>query len=232
MANDARNRAREVRAEIDFVKERAAETTVLTDLIAAGKLPRRVTHNDTKFNNVMIDNATGEGICVIDLDTVMPGSALYDFGDAIRSGAMPAAEDERDLSRARLDLELYENYARGYLETARDFLTPLEIDLLPFAARLITLEQGIRFLADHLNGDVYYKIHRENHNLDRARTQLKMVADMEGKFQGDGGRRGQVSVGQIHHWILPQRRGVAEKSKTVLREFSRCPSLRLGASAG
>ena len=183
MANDARNRAREVRAEIDFVEERAAETTVLTDLIAAGKLPRRVTHNDTKFNNVMIDNATGEGICVIDLDTVMPGSALYDFGDAIRSGAMPAAEDERDLSRARLDLELYENYARGYLETARDFLTPLEIDLLPFAARLITLEQGMRFLADHLNGDVYYKIHRENHNLDRARTQLKMVADMEGKFQ-------------------------------------------------
>ncbi len=183
VARDARNRAREAKAEIDFVEERAAETTVLTDLIAACRLPRRVTHNDTKFNNVMIDNATGEGICIIDLDTVMPGSALYDFGDAIRSGAMPAAEDERDLTRIRLDLELYENYARGYLETARDFLMPLEIDLLPFAARLITLEQGMRFLTDHLNGDVYYKIHRENHNLDRARTQLRMVADMEGKFQ-------------------------------------------------
>ena len=183
VAGDARKRAREVRAEIDFVQKHAPETTVLTDLITAGRLPLRVTHNDTKFNNVMIDDATGEGICLIDLDTVMPGLALYDFGDAIRSGAMPAAEDERDLARVRLDLELYENYARGYLETARGFLTPLEIDLLPFAAKLITLEQGMRFLADHLNGDVYYKIHRENHNLDRARTQLKMVADMEGKFQ-------------------------------------------------
>ena len=127
----------------------------------------------------MIDDRTGEGICVIDLDTVMPGSVLYDFGDSVRIGASTAAEDEPDLSRVGFDLTRFEALAQGYLEAACDFLCPAEIEHLAFSARLITLEQAIRFLGDYLNGDVYYKIHHPDHNLDRARTQLKMIAEME-----------------------------------------------------
>jgi Ser/Thr protein kinase RdoA (MazF antagonist) len=179
---DIRNRAGSVRAEIEFVEKRAADTSVLVDLLARGALPERVTHNDTKFNNVMIDDETGEGICVIDLDTVMPGLSLYDFGDAVRSGANSAAEDEWDLSKVWFDLDVFDRLARGYLEVAGDFLTPSEVDYLAFSARLMTLECGMRFLADHLNGDVYFKIQRENHNLDRCRTQFRMVADMEEQF--------------------------------------------------
>jgi Ser/Thr protein kinase RdoA (MazF antagonist) len=179
---DVKNRARSVRAEIEFVEKRAEETSVLVNLLERGKLVSRVTHNDTKFNNVMIDDQTGEGVCVIDLDTVMPGLSLYDFGDAVRSGANPAAEDEPDLSKVSMDLDIFDRLAHGYLDAVRDFLTPLEMDYLPFSARLMTLECGMRFLTDHLNGDVYFKIHRENHNLDRCRTQLKMVSDMEQKF--------------------------------------------------
>jgi Ser/Thr protein kinase RdoA (MazF antagonist) len=179
---DAVNRARSVAAEIEFVARRADETSVLVDLLERGVLPERVTHNDTKLNNVLIDDLTGEGICVIDLDTVMPGLSLYDFGDCVRSAANPAAEDERDLSKVCVDLSIFERLVQGYLDTAWASLTPAEIELLPFAAKLITLEQGIRFLADHLNGDVYYKIQREGHNLDRCRTQLKLVADIEDKF--------------------------------------------------
>jgi hypothetical protein len=149
------------------------------DLLASGQIPERVTHNDTKLNNVMIDDRTGEGVCVIDLDTVMPGSVLYDFGDSVRIGASSAAEDEPDLSRVGFDLERFEWLTRGYLDATRDFLSATEIEHLAFSARLITLEQGIRFLGDYLNGDVYYKIHRPLHNLERARTQLKMVAEME-----------------------------------------------------
>lgn len=182
VARDAANRARSVAAEIEFVVHRADDTSVLVDLLERGALPERVTHNDTKLNNVMIDDVTGEGICVIDLDTVMPGLSLYDFGDCVRSAANPAAEDERDLSKVCVDLSIFERLVQGYLDTAGAFLTPAEIELLPFAAKLITLEQGIRFLADHLNGDVYYKIQREGHNLDRCRTQLKLVADIEDKF--------------------------------------------------
>ena len=178
---DATNRARSVQAEIEFVTQRAPDTPVLVDLLERGELPERVTHNDTKFNNVMIDDETGDGICIVDLDTVMAGLSLYDFGDAVRSGANPAAEDERDLSRVWCDLEIFDCLVHGYLDAARDFLTPAEVDLLPFSARLMTLECGMRFLADHLNGDVYFKTHRENHNLDRCRTQFKMVADMESK---------------------------------------------------
>ncbi|MGE5550488.1 MAG: phosphotransferase enzyme family protein [Bacteroidota bacterium] len=184
---DVKGRGRSVAREIAFVEARAEETGILVDLLAEGRLPLRVTHNDTKLNNILIDDLTGEGICVIDLDTVMPGLALYDFGDAIRAGAMPAAEDERDLSKVGLDLELFEHYTRGYLEAAGGFLTAREIDLLPFAAKLITFEQGMRFLTDYLRGDPYYKIQREHHNLDRARTQFKMVADMEAKFGEMGG---------------------------------------------
>jgi Ser/Thr protein kinase RdoA (MazF antagonist) len=178
---DAKGRASSVRAEIEFVEKRVGDTSVLIDLLEQGKLPERVTHNDTKFNNVMIDDETGDGVCVIDLDTVMPGLALYDFGDLVRSGANPAAEDERDLAKVCIDLEIFDRIAQGYLDAARDFLTSMEVDHLPFSAKLMTFENGTRFLTDHLNGDVYFRIHRENHNLDRCRTQFKMVADMEEK---------------------------------------------------
>lgn len=174
-------RAADVEVEIEFVERRADECGIIGDMLRSGYLPLRVTHNDTKFNNVLIDNMTGEGICVVDLDTVMPGSSLYDFGDSIRSGANPADEDERDLNKVCLDLELFEIYSKGFMESARDFLTAKEIELLPFGARMMTLECGIRFLTDHINGDVYFKIHRQGHNLDRARTQFRMVEDMEAK---------------------------------------------------
>jgi len=137
--------------------------------------------NDTKLNNVLIDDRSGEGIYVLDLDTVMPGTVLYDFGDMVRTGAAVAAEDEPDLAKVGLDLGLFERLASGYAETARDFLTPLEMELLPQAGRLITLEQGIRFLTDYLQGDTCYRTHRPGQNLDRARTQLKLVAEMEDK---------------------------------------------------
>lgn len=179
---DVANRAAEAEREIEFVEKRAGEAPILVNLLEEKKLPLRVTHNDTKFNNVMIDDRTGEGICVIDLDTVMPGLSLYDFGDSIRSGANPAAEDERDLSRVWMELELFEHFTRGFLEYARDFLTRIELEYLPFSAKIMTFECGIRFLTDYLNGDTYYKIHHRGHNLDRARTQFKMVEDMESKF--------------------------------------------------
>lgn len=178
---DAVNRACTAKKEIEFILKREEETVILLNLLHEGKLPLKVTHNDTKFNNVMIDDKTGEGICVIDLDTVMPGLSLYDFGDAIRSGANPAEEDERDLSKICMDLNLYEHFTRGFLEATGQFLTPLEIEYLPFAAKIMTFECGIRFLTDYLDGDKYFKVHREEHNLDRARTQLKMVSDMENK---------------------------------------------------
>jgi Ser/Thr protein kinase RdoA (MazF antagonist) len=179
---DVANRAQSARDEIDFVERRAGDIPILVDLLRQGKLPQRVTHNDTKFNNVMIDDTTGKGICVIDLDTVMPGLSLYDFGDAVRSGANPAAEDERDLSKVTLDLEVLDRMVSGYLDAARDFLTPLEIDTMPFSARLMTLECGMRFLTDHLNGDRYFRIRRQDHNLDRCRTQFRMVRAMEEQF--------------------------------------------------
>jgi len=179
---DVKNRAQSVKAEIEFVEKRAEDTSVLVDLLEWGELPERVTHNDTKFNNVMIDDETGEGVCVIDLDTVMPGLSLYDFGDSVRSGANPAAEDERDLSKVCIDLEIFDRLVHGDLDVARDFLTPTEVDYMPFSAKLMTFECGMRFLTDHLDGDVYFRIHRENHNLDRCCTQFKMVEDMEAKF--------------------------------------------------
>ncbi|MFQ5857805.1 MAG: phosphotransferase enzyme family protein [Anaerolineae bacterium] len=179
---DVKNRAQSVRAEIEFVEKRAEDTTVLVDLLERGELPERVTHNDTKFNNVMVDDETGEGVCIIDLDTVMPGLSLYDFGDSVRSGANPAAEDEQDLSKVCMDLEVFDHIAHGFLDATRDFLTPTEVGYMPFSAKLMTFECGMRFLTDHLSGDVYFRIHRQNHNLDRCRTQFKMVEDMEAKF--------------------------------------------------
>jgi hypothetical protein len=179
---DVMNRARDVKEEIEFALKRADDTPILVDLLEKGELPLKVTHNYTKFNNVMIDDETGEGICVIDLDTVMPGLSLYDFGDSIRFGANPAAEDERDLSKVWMDLGLYERFTRGYLETAGDSLTSTELEYMPFSAKLMTYECGIRFLTDYLNGDTYFRILRPGHNLDRTRTQFKLVADMEVKL--------------------------------------------------
>jgi Phosphotransferase enzyme family. len=179
---DRMHRAKDAAEEIAFVRSRAKDCGRLVTLLAEKKIPCRVTHNDTKFNNVMIDDKTGEGVCVIDLDTVMPGSALYDFGDAIRSGATTALEDEPDLGKVFFDLELFEAFSRGFLDAAGEFITATELFYMPFSARLMTLECGMRFLADYLDGDRYFKIHRENHNLDRARNQFKLVGDMESKM--------------------------------------------------
>jgi hypothetical protein len=172
---DAANRAIAAKAEIEFALKHKKTTSTL---IEAG-LPERVTHNDTKFNNVMLDDATGEGICVVDLDTVMPGLALYDFGDMVRTATSPAKEDERDLSKVTMQFPMFEALARGYLAEAGEFLTPAEKGLLTFSGKLITFEIGIRFLADYLAGDTYFKVHREGHNLDRCRTQFKLVESIE-----------------------------------------------------
>ena len=179
---DVCGRAKEVQDEIRFVMEREADTHVICDALAKGEIPLRVTHNDTKLNNIMIDNETGKGICVIDLDTVMPGSALYDYGDSIRFGASTGAEDEKNLDLVSCDMGLFEIYTKGYVEGCGGSLTEKEIRMMPMGAKLMTLECGMRFLADYLQGDVYFKIHRPEHNLDRARTQFKLVADMEKKW--------------------------------------------------
>ncbi|MCD7736263.1 MAG: aminoglycoside phosphotransferase family protein [Lachnospiraceae bacterium] len=179
---DACGRAAGIPEELRFVRERRDLTHVLSDKLDAGLLPLRVTHNDTKLNNIMIDNETGKAICVIDLDTVMPGLSLYDFGDSIRFGASTAAEDERDLEKVSCSLHLYEIYVKGFIEGCGGALTDAELDLLPMGAILMTFECGIRFLTDYLEGDHYFKIHREGQNLDRARTQFCLVADMEKKL--------------------------------------------------
>ncbi len=176
---DPANRAAGVRREINFLLKREADAAVVVDLLAQGRLPERVTHNDTKINNVLFEESGDQALCVIDLDTVMPGSALYDFGDMVRAGAARSAEDEPDVSQAGLDVALFTQLARGYVNAARDFLTPAEFELLAFAGKLITYEQALRFLGDYLNGDTYYKIQRSGHNLDRARTQIKLITDME-----------------------------------------------------
>jgi Phosphotransferase enzyme family len=172
---DGANRAKLAKPEIEFALSHKAVTGVLLD----AKLPERVTHNDTKFNNVMLDDATGEGICVIDLDTVMPGLALYDFGDMVRTTTSPAKEDERDLSKVKMQFPMFEALVRGYLSAASEFLMPAERKFLPFSGKLITFEIGIRFLTDFLAGDIYFKVHREGHNLDRCRTQFKLVESIE-----------------------------------------------------
>ena len=182
VAENKTGRAAEVADEIAFIRARKDDCSILVDLLAKGELPLRVTHNDTKLNNVMLDDVTGKPVCVIDLDTVMPGLSLYDYGDSMRFGTNPAAEDEKDLSKVYCDLDLFEQYTKGFLEECGGMLTDKEKDLLPLSAKLMTLECGMRFLADHIAGDTYFKIHREGHNLDRCRTQLKLVADMEQKM--------------------------------------------------
>ena len=180
---DVCHRAEEVQQEIRFVRDRYDVACVLGDLLEAGKLPLRVTHNDTKSNNVLIDKATGRGLCVIDLDTVMPGLAVNDFGDSIRFGASTGAEDEKDLSKIWCDLELYETYMKGFVEGCGGTLTDMEIECLPVGARVMTYECGMRFLTDYLSGDTYFKTAYPTHNLDRARTQFKLVWDMEQKWE-------------------------------------------------
>ncbi len=175
---DAAGRRAEVGPEIEFSMRYRDEVHALVD---AG-LPLRVTHNDTKLNNILMDATTGEGVCVIDLDTVMPGLAAHDFGDSIRFGGNTAPEDEADLSKVKLSLPMFEAYARGYLGAAGRSLTGQEIDGLAMGAKLMTLECGLRFLADYLNGDVYFKVHKEKHNLIRARNQFELVRDMERKW--------------------------------------------------
>jgi hypothetical protein len=180
---DKLGRAKDVQTEIRFVMDRKADCSVALDALRAGKLPLRVTHNDTKLNNVLIDEETQEGICIIDLDTTMPGLSIYDFGDSIRFGANHSAEDEKDLSKVNFDINLYRIYTRGFLEGAKGGLTEAELEYLPWGAKLMTLECGIRFLTDYLDGDNYFHIHYPGQNLDRCRTQFKLVSDMEDQWE-------------------------------------------------
>ena len=183
LAADKLGRAKDVAEEIKFVTDRKADCSVALRALRDGKLPLRVTHNDTKLNNILIDRDTHEGICVIDLDTTMPGLSINDFGDSIRFGANHSKEDEKDLSKVNFDIELYEVYTRGFLEGAQGSLTEGELEYLPWGARLMTLECGIRFLTDYLDGDHYFRIHYPEQNLDRTRTQFKLVKDMEEQFE-------------------------------------------------
>ena len=179
---DVCGRAADVREEIAFVKARASFFSLLADAHREGRLPLRVTHNDTKMNNVMLDKETRSALCVIDLDTIMPGFSVNDFGDSIRFGASTAAEDETNLSKVSLDISLFETYVKGFLAGCGGMLTAEEIELLPEGAKMMTIECGMRFLTDYLQGDVYFKTKYDNHNLVRCRTQFKLVADMEEKW--------------------------------------------------
>ena len=176
---DTAGRLSEVGAEVEFAKARFEFAKTLEIARAEGRLPLRVTHNDTKLNNILFDIHTGKSLCVVDLDTIMPGYSVNDFGDSIRFGATTALEDEADLSKVNFDISLYELYTKGFIEGTKGGLTPAELELLPIGAIMMTYEVGIRFLADYLNGDVYFKVHRPGHNLDRCRNQFKLVSDME-----------------------------------------------------
>ena len=181
LTRDPMHRAAQVQPEIEFALARQAEMAALQNALDAGELPLRVTHNDTKLNNVLFDAKTRRALCIIDLDTVMPGSALYDYGDSIRFGAATAAEDERELDKMEMSLERFRVFTRGYVRACPG-LTQKELELLPLGAKVMTMECGVRFLTDHIDGDNYFSIHREGQNLDRARTQFKLVADMERKW--------------------------------------------------
>lgn len=182
LVRNASGRADRAADAVEFVKAHKDVCSYIADRIAAGVLPLRVTHNDTKLNNILIDKATGKPICIIDLDTVMPGSVLFDFGDAIRFGASSAAEDEKDLSAVFMREDMFEAFAGGFIGGLEGSLTDTEILELPMGALVITLETGIRFLTDYLDGDTYFRTHYPEHNLDRARNQFKLVADMEAKM--------------------------------------------------
>ena len=181
LAKDPAGRAASVQAEIDFFLAREEKLSTLQTMWASGELPTRVTHNDTKLNNVLLDADTRKALCVIDLDTVMPGLSVYDFGDSIRFGASTAAEDEQDLSKVHMSLDLFRTYTRGFVGACPG-LTEKELSMLPLGALTMTGECGLRFLTDYLDGDHYFAIHREGQNLDRARTQIRLVQDMEAKW--------------------------------------------------
>ncbi len=182
LKRDIKNRAYTCKKEIQFVLDRKDDCSVLVNQQEKGILPLRVTHNDTKLNNILFDADTGKGLCIIDLDTIMPGLAANDFGDSIRFGAATAAEDEKDLDKMHFDIHLYEMYTKGYLEETKDVLTTEEAASLPWGARLMTLECGMRFLTDYLQGDTYFKTNYPEHNLVRARTQFRLVEEMEKHF--------------------------------------------------
>ncbi|MBF0277823.1 MAG: aminoglycoside phosphotransferase family protein [SAR324 cluster bacterium] len=179
LAEDKCNRAKDCQKEIRFAEKNHKLVHVLLDMHMRGEISERITHNDTKLNNVLFDNFTGEGICVIDLDTVMPGLTLYDFGDLIRSSTSPSAEDEKDLSKVSVQINIFQALLAGYLETAGAFLNSVEKSNLVFSGKLIAFETFLRFLTDHINGDRYFKIHRTGQNLDRCRTQMKLVESIE-----------------------------------------------------
>lgn len=176
---DVKGRAAEVKDEIEFALSREADAKKILKLHRDGLIPLRVTHNDTKLNNILFDKNTNESICVIDLDTIMPGFSLYDFGDAIRFGGNTAPEDEKDLDKVQISLPLFESFTRGFLSACATALTKAEVDNLAFSAKLMTFECGVRFLADYLDGDVYFKIGYDDHNLVRARNQFKLVTEIE-----------------------------------------------------
>jgi len=180
--NDLQNRAIGVKKEIEFFEKREDELCLLVNMEQNGKLPPRVTHNDTKFNNILIDDKTNAALSVIDLDTVMPGLTVCDFGDAIRYAANTAVEDEVDLSKVHLDMDSFKYFTEGFLTALNGKLTNTEIEHMPNGAKIITMELSMRFLADHINGDVYFKVHRDGHNLDRARCQMKLAESMEHNF--------------------------------------------------
>jgi Ser/Thr protein kinase RdoA (MazF antagonist) len=180
---DPAGRAAKITAETDFVLKRSEEMKIILKLGREGKIPVRITHNDTKFNNILLDE-NDKALCVIDLDTVMPGYVHYDFGDAIRTAANIAAEDEKELSKVKMDIKLFEAYASGYLSETKETLNPVEIDYLAFAPRLITFTIALRFLTDYIDGDNYFKIHHEHHNLQRARAQFRLVESMEEQYAG------------------------------------------------
>lgn len=180
---DKCGRAASVQDEIKFFLDREQDMKKCQKELEDGLLPLRVTHNDTKLNNILIDKETGKGLCVIDLDTVMPGLSIFDFGDSIRFGANTAAEDEKDLAKVSIDLDLYAKYVQGYLAGCGGKLTDEEIKMMPFGAKNMTMECGMRFLTDYLEGDVYFMVHRPGHNLDRCRTQIALVRDMESKWE-------------------------------------------------
>ena len=182
MKADKVGRLKDVSREVDFVMAREKDLHMLLKLQEAGEIVERTTHNDTKLNNVLIDDFTGDGICVIDLDTVMPGLPHYDFGDMVRTGTSPAPEDETDLNKIHMRFEMFEALLRGYLAKAGGFLNTTEKELLPFSGKLMTLIVGIRFLTDYLDGDNYFKITRSGHNLDRARSQFKLVESIESQM--------------------------------------------------
>ena len=183
MENNYQNRMATCQKELEFALARECESGAIVDKLVSGELPLRVTHNDTKLNNILFDFDTRTPLCIIDLDTIMPGSSLYDYGDSIRFGASSAPEDEQDLDKVWCDIELFRNYTEGFLQGCDGRLTDLEIEMLPMGAKMMTLECGIRFLADYLNGDTYFRTHYAEQNLICARTHLKLVADMESKWE-------------------------------------------------